>query len=205
MTSAEDRLPLGALVGAAVAASFAPLLRPLFSVPSGAVGWITVHHYPKNWDVAVAALIVIGACIGALASGEPAPRLSVAARPRWIAAAITVFVLVCVIQDRPYAPLDFYHDGEHLTGGFLLRAGARPYDGVFFSHGFAADGALDALVLGNPPSPNRVRVARTIAGAVSLALIAPIAAEVCATSGGVAAATFASFCAAGAGLLTLFT
>lgn len=201
------RLGAGALAGTAVAAFIASLVRPIFPVPTGGVGWVTVHHYPKNWDVAVAGLIVLGAFAGALVAGHwaPQPPRDEGPRPRWIAVAVVVFVIACFIHDVPYAPLDFYHEGEHLSSAFLLRSGARPYHDVFFSHGFAADGGLDALVLGDPPTPLHVRRLRTVLGAATLALLAPIAAEVCATSLGVGAATFASLCAVGAGLLTLFT
>src|ERR1051325_2873414 len=94
------QLSVGAVLGAAVAAYVASLIRPLFGVPSGGVGYITVHHYPKNWDTAVVALLVFGSCAGALIAAHwtPQPPPVADSRPRWLAVAIVVFALVCVIH-----------------------------------------------------------------------------------------------------------
>jgi serine/threonine protein kinase len=157
-------LTIGGILGAIAGAFFATLLRPLFPIPAGAVGWITVHPYPKDWDVAVAALIVAGSFAGALVASRRVPPLSTspAARPKWIATAAVVFVAVCVLHDRPYAPLDLYHDGEHLSPAFVVRGGGTFHRDVWPIHGIAADGGLDLMVLGEPPSPVRVRRLRTI-------------------------------------------
>jgi hypothetical protein len=101
-------------------------------------------------------------------------------------------------HDHPYVHMDPFHEGEHLTPGFLLKTGERPYLDYFVLHGFATDGALDALVLGDPPSPRRVRRLQTVLDAATLALLVPIAAEVAATSAGMIAAVIASLCAAAA-------
>ncbi len=199
-------LSAGAVAGAIAGALIAQPIRPLFPIPSGAVGYITVHHYPKDWDLAVIALIVAGALAGALIAARRTPpaAMSEPRRPRWLATAIVVFVLACIVHDLPNAQLDFFHEGEHLTPAFLLQSGGRPYRDVYLYHGFFSDGVLDLAVIGNPPSVVHVRRLLTILGAATLALLAPIAAELCATSSGVAVATFASLCAAGFGELRLF-
>ena len=105
------------------------------------------------------------------------------------------------VHDHPFVVMDPFHEGEHLTPAFLFRSGERPYTDVFVLHGLAYDGGLDALILGNPPSPLRTRRLETILDAATLALVAFIAAEISATP--VAAAIFA-LCAIGAGLVPIF-
>ena len=74
----SGRAALGTLAGAAIAALVAPLIRPLFSAPTGGVGFVTVTAYPKSWDYAVIALLITFSFIGgALGSGT----LSGAAAP----------------------------------------------------------------------------------------------------------------------------
>ena len=180
-------------------AAIAPLIRGFFSVPGGGVGWVTVHRYPKGFDYAVIALLMIGSTIGAWifargasANGQPR-RLS----STWWLAAI-VFVLMLFIHDHPYSLMDPFHEGEYLTPAFLLMDGGRPFRDVFFFHGLATDGGLDSLILGHPPSPKHERRLETLLDAATLALLVPIAAEVCVSIGGVVLAVFASLCAIGA-------
>src|SRR5712691_8336123 len=200
------RVAVGALLGASLAALIAPLIRPLFHVPTGGVGFVTIHHYPKSWDYAVVALLVLGSFAGGIiASRGRIPRIEekvYVGRARGMA--IAIFVLTFLIQDRPNAPMDFFHEGEHLTPAFLLRSGERPYRDVFFHHGLASDGGLEALFLGDPLSVPGSRRLEAILSAATLALIPLIAAEVCATTGGVMLATFASLCATGVGILRMF-
>ncbi len=118
--------------------------------------------------------------------------------------ALLVFLTMLFVHDHPYAHMDPFHEGEHLTPGFLLKSGARPYGEVFVLHGLAADGGLDALVLGDPPSPRRVRRLQTFLDAATLALLVPIAAEVTATSAGLIAAIIASLCASAALCVPVF-
>jgi hypothetical protein len=196
------RVALGALGGAAVAAAIAPLTRRFFSVPAGGVGAITVNAYPKGWDYAVVALLIAGAFIGGALLTRPrgASTLIESGPPRravWIATAI-VFVLMLFVHDHPYALMDPFHEGEHLTAGWLYQSGERPYRDFFIFHGLAADAVLDASVLGHPPSPRRVRRQQTVLDALTLALLVPIAAEVTATTAGLALAVLASLCAAAA-------
>jgi hypothetical protein len=206
------RAALGSLLGAALAACTAPLIRPFFGVPTGGVGFVTVNAYPKSWDYMVLALLVIGAFVGGYAvarlRGHAAEDHRATARPRnrattWIFTAI-VFLLMLFTHDHPYQPMDPFHEGEHLTPAFLLKSGAHPYRDSFVLHGFATDGGLDALVLGDPPSPRRERRLQTVLDAATLALLVPIAAEVAATTTGMIAGVLASLCAAAAFWIPVF-
>src|SRR5207247_3277167 len=102
--------------------------------------------------------------------------------------ALIVFATMFFLHDHPYVLMEPFHDGEHLTPGFLFRSVARPYGDVFVLHGLGVDGGLDALVLGDPPSPRRVRRLQTLLDAATLALLVPIAAELSTTAFGAAAA-----------------
>ena len=199
------RVAIGSVAGAIVAALIAPLLRPLFSVPAGGVGWVTVNQYPKGWDYAVVALLVGLAFVGGICGATRVPRgdaAGSAALHRTWPVTLVVFVLMLFAHDHPYQLMETFHEGEHLTPGFQLREGARPFGEVFFLHGLATDGGLDALVLGEPPSPQRARRLQTVLDAITLALLVPIAAEVSVSLWGVMAGAFASLCALAAGQLT---
>lgn len=117
---------------------------------------------------------------------------------------LLVFVVMLFVHDHPYALMDPFHEGEHLTPGFLFQSGERPFEDVFVLHGLATDGGLDALVLGDPPSPRRARRLQTVLDAATLALLVPIAAEVVATTGGLVAAVLASLCATAAFWVPVF-
>ncbi|MFL6246831.1 MAG: hypothetical protein ACJ74H_12445 [Thermoanaerobaculia bacterium] len=203
------RVALGSLIGAAVAAAVAPWTRRFFSPPNVGVGWVTVNAYPKGWDYAVVALLVIGAFAGgALASVRPlSPLRGERARVRgascWVLI-IVVFLLMLFLHDHPYAPMDHFHEGEHLTAGWLMKTGERPYRDFLVFHGLAADAGLDALVLGNPPSPLRPRRLQTVLDAATVALLVPIAAELAATTAGMCIGVFASLCAIAALWLPVF-
>ncbi|MBK5259092.1 MAG: hypothetical protein JJE51_05820 [Thermoanaerobaculia bacterium] len=208
------RVTGGSIAGAVLAGIIAPFLRPLFSVPDGGIGFVTVTQYPKGWDYAVVALItILGAVGGALAFGAGRPRppvtpekhdsLPISGVRQWTLAVI-VFVGMLFLHDHPYAVMENFHEGEHLVPGFLLKSGDRPYREVFFLHGLATDGGLDALVLGDPPSPRRTRRLETILDAATLALLVPIAAALCTTFAGVAVATVASLCAMAALWIPVF-
>jgi hypothetical protein len=188
----------------------APLIRPLFSVPDNGVGFVTIAHYPKGWDYAVVSLLIAGAFVGGLiasrrfvATAFSRPRDEVKPVTTYITAAI-VFLLMLFVHDHPYAHMDPFHEGEHLTPAFLLQSGAHPYRDIFFLHGFAVDGALDALVLGDPPSPRRARRLETLLDAATLALLVPVAAEVVATTAGLAGAVIVGLSAIAAGQLPVF-
>ena len=206
------RLTIGAVAGAIACAVAAPLLHPLFHPPTGGVGFVTVNAYPKGYDYLLVALLALGACAGALATTwmrHGTRALAVGEIPRWrrqyvVGGALVVFLLMLFIHDHPYVFMDPFHEGEHLTPAFLLTNGERPYSDFFVLHGLGADGALDALFLGDPPSPRRTRRVETFLDAATLALLVPIAAEVCATPAGVAIAVFASLCAVAAGQLPVF-
>lgn len=201
------RAGAGAVLGAAVAGAIAPFLKPLFGPPTGGVGLLTVQGYPKSWDYAVVALMTLGAFAGAcgvdLRPTSPAPTPGVSRKPTLVVTVI-VFLLMLFVHDHPYALMDPFHEGEHLTPGSLFQSGERPFSDVFVLHGLATDGGLDALVLGDPPSPRRARRLQTVLDAATLALLVPIAAEVVATTGGLVAAVLASLCATAAFWLPVF-
>jgi hypothetical protein len=209
--SEGGRLTIGAAIGAIAVAVAAPLLRPFFSPPTGGIGFVTVNAYPKSYDYALVALLVAGTFTGAAIAaafgkklglklaGTPAPRRAVV-----ITASVAVFLLMLFAHDHPYVLMDPFHEGEHLTPAFLLRSGERPYKDVFFLHGLAADGGLDAMVLGEPPSPSRSRKLETVLDAAALAVLVPLAAELCTTPMGSFVAVFASLCGVAAGQLPVF-
>src|SRR5207245_4579925 len=58
--------------------------------------------------------------------------------------------------------------------------------------------------LGDPPSPRRTRRLETILDSATLALLVPIAAELCSSAGAIAAAVIAGLCAIGAGQVPVF-
>ena len=206
----SGRVALGTLAGAAIAALIAPLIRPLFSAPHGGVGFVTVAAYPKSWDYAVVALLIASAFAGGAIAAMFAPRSTseeLVRRPSvqvsWITA-IVVFMLMIFMHDMPYALIEPFHEGEHLTAGWLMKSGARPYGDFYIFHGLATDAALDALVLGDPPSPLHVRRQQTILDALTLALLVPIAFELTATTIGAIAGVITSVCAMAALWLPLF-
>jgi hypothetical protein len=205
------RLTIGGAAGSLIAAAVSPLVRPFLHPPTGGVGFVTVNAYPKGYDYALVALLALGACAGAVLATwfRPSERaVALGDVPRWrrlyVVASLVVFALMLFIHDHPYVLMDPFHEGEHLTPAFLLKSGERPYLDFFVLHGLGADGALDAVVLGDPPSPHRSRRLETVLDAATLALLVPIAAEVCTTPVGVAIAVFASLCAVAAGQLPVF-
>ncbi len=207
---APARVALGSLAGAAIAAAVAPMTRRFFTPPDVGVGWVTVNAYPKGWDYAVIALLVVGAFAGgALMSSPLSPpggeraRVRGGSRATWITA-VVVFVCMLFLHDHPYAPMDHFHEGEHLTAGWLMKSGERPYGDFFVFHGLAADAGLDALVLGDPPSPLRPRRLQTFLDAATVALLVPIAAELTATIAGMCIGVLASLCAIAALWLPVF-
>jgi hypothetical protein len=208
----SGRVALGSLAGAALAACAAPFLRPFFSVPTFGVGAVTVSAYPKGWDYAVIALLIVGASAGgaivAWRAGRTTPQPGPApGRPRrgtQIAVATAVFVLMLFVHDYPYAFMDPFHEGEHLTAGSLLKQGLRPFGDFYIFHGLAVDAGLDALALGDPPSPRRVRRLQTVLDAATLALLVPIAAELTETAAGLALSVFVSLCGIAAFWVSVF-
>jgi hypothetical protein len=200
------RVALGSLGGAALAALIAPFFKGFFPVPGGGIGAVTAAGYPKSWDYFVVALLVAGAFAGGALIGTSVPRyLGTSGRPRFVwPVALVVFVLMLFIHDDPYRPMDHFHEGEHLTAGWLLRSGERPYGDFFIFHGLATDAGLDALVLGDPPSPRRPRRLQTLLDAATLALLVPIAAEVTVTTAGMMSAVLATLSACAAFWIPVF-
>lgn len=195
--------------GAAVMMLLAPLFRSWFHPPVGGVGFVTVHAYPKNFDYFTIALLSFGALAGGLLAGRTVesspvePHAEPGARRLW-PWSLLVFALMLFVHDHPYAFMDHFHDGEHLTPGALMKSGARPYGEVFLLHGLVTDGGLDALVLGDPPSPRRVRRTELVLNAATLALLVPLASELCVSAGGIALGVLLSWSAIAGGLLPMF-
>ena len=194
--SGTGRAALGSSIGAALAAAAALLLRPLFSVPTGGVGAVTVGAYPKGWDYAVIALLVIGAFAGGLLavardsfSQRTPPKNH--KRQTTTIVAVLVFLAMVFIHDHPFAHMDDFHEGEHLTPASLFLSGERPFADVFVLHGLGVDGGLDALV---GARPLRTRRMQTLLDAATLALLVPIAAEVTVSTAGFVTAVLASLC-----------
>jgi hypothetical protein len=199
------RIVAGSVGGAIVALLVSPLFRPLFHPPTVGAGFVTVHGYPKGFDYFSSALVILLALGGGvMAGGRLEPRDVAPQRRRVLPWTMLVFVLMLFAHDYPYAFLDHFHDGEHLAPGFLMKSGVRPYSGVFLLHGLATDGGLDALTMGEPPSPGRVRRVTLVLDAAALALLVPLASELCATGAGIAVAVVLSWSAIAAGLLPLF-
>ena len=188
-----SRAALGSLTGAAVAAAAAFLAKPFFEPPAIGVGFVTVNAYPKSWDYATYALLVIGAAIGAWLFLKPENSRTTDNRQptTTIATAVAVFVIMLFVHDHPYQHMDPFHEGEHLTPAWLFLNGERPFADVFVLHGLGVDGGLDALVGGRPLYTRRLQ---TVLDAATLALLVPIAAEVTATTVGMLAAVLASLC-----------
>jgi hypothetical protein len=210
-------LAIGAALGAVVVFAFAPRFQWLFEVPTGGVGMVTLTKYPKGYDYAViVALIVLSALLAfgvailtsrarrVAARPVPPPVLAARSRAFAVAGGIVVFVAMVLAHDHPYAFMDMFHEGEHLTPGGIMREGGRPYRDIFFLHGFAVDGGIDAIALGSPPSPMRVRRAETLLNALTLAMLVPIAAELSTSVLGGIAAAIIGLCAVGAGLVPVF-
>ncbi|MEA2325170.1 MAG: hypothetical protein QOE68_129 [Thermoanaerobaculia bacterium] len=202
----RTRLLIGALLGALTVFAVAPYCIGWFSVPGGGIGAVTVAKYPKGFDYFVVIALTLVSAVGALAFARR--RIAVMdGRPNrlaiWITAAV-VFITMFVIHDHPYAFMDMFHEGEHLAPASVMLDGGRPYRDIFFLHGFAADGGLDALVLGGKPSPKKTRRVEAVLDAAALAMLVPIAAAVTTTTGGFIAAVILALCAVGAGEVPVF-
>ena len=213
---AAARLTWPALTGIAAAlliTPLLPLLKPLFGVPGNGIGLVSVTHYPKSWDYAVVGIYFAVAAVATLVAALVWPRASARGLPAeagtdtkknaWIIALLMLVVTLAILpaRDHPYAFADPYHEGENLSPASVMKSGGHPYRDVWFMHGLFADGGLDRLVQGDPPSILPTRRARAILNAVAVALLVPIAAEVSATWLGVIFATIASLCALAAGQL----
>jgi hypothetical protein len=184
----------------------APYCIGWFSVPTGGIGAVTVAKYPKGFDYFVVIALTVASAIGALAFARSDVAMTRGAPNRtavWITTTI-VFVAMFAIHDHPYSFMDMFHEGEHLTPASVMIDGGRPYGDIFFLHGFAADGGLDALVLGGKPSPRKTRRLEAVLDAAGLAMLVPIAAEVTATTAGLLSAIFLGLCAIAAIELPVF-
>jgi hypothetical protein len=201
---------LGALLGALLIFAIAPHCIGWFSVPTGGIGAVTLAKYPKGFDYFVVFALTVASALGGLALSARRPPATGAQQPNpskrtatWIIT-IVVFVVMFVIHDHPYSFMEMFHEGEHLTPASVMLDGGRPYDDIFFLHGFATDGGLDALVLGSKPSAKKTRRLESVLDAAALAMLVPIAAEVTATTGGLIAAVILALCAIGAGEVPVF-
>jgi len=203
------RAVFGSLLGALVVLVVAPHCIGWFSVPTGGIGAVTVAKYPKGFDYFVVLALTIGSAIGAFLlhgrareTGEE--QQATKRRVATLATVAIVFVTMFLVHDHPYAFMDMFHEGEHLSPASVLRDGGRPYGDIFFLHGFAADGGLDALVFGSKPSAKKTRRMETLLDAAALALLVPIAAEITATTAGLVLAVVLGLCAIGAGEVPAF-
>ena len=209
--SPRPLLPLlGASLGALIVFAIAPHCIGWFSVPTGGIGAVTMAKYPKGFDYFVVIALTIASALGALAlsarqlpaTGNRQPTTS--RRTATLITTIVVFVAMFLIHDHPYSFMDMFHEGEHLSPASVMLDGGRPYDDIFFLHGFAVDGGLDLLALGGKPSPKKTRRLEAVLDATALAMLVPIAAEVTATTAGLIAAVILALCAIGAGEVPVF-
>jgi hypothetical protein len=201
---------LGALLGALLVFAIAPHCIGWFSVPTGGIGAVTLATYPKGFDYFVVFALTVASALGALAMSARQPattgtqeRAPAKSTATWITT-IVVFVVMFVTHDHPYSFMEMFHEGEHLTPASVMLDGGRPYGDVFFLHGFATDGGLDALVLGSKPSPKKTRRLESVLDAAALAMLVPIAAEITASTGGLIAAVILALSAIGAGEVPVF-
>jgi hypothetical protein len=194
----------GATLGALLVFAIAPHCIDWFSVPTGGIGAITIAKYPKGFDYFVVFALTIVSALGALAltarkkSPTPDRRQTTPPKTATLILAIVVFIVMFVVHDHPYSFMEMFHEGEHLTPASVMLDSGRPYGDIFFLHGFATDGGLDALVLGGKPSPKKTRRLESVLDAAALAMLVPIAAEITATIGGLIAAVILALCAIGA-------
>jgi hypothetical protein len=190
--------------------AIAPHCVSWFSVPTGGIGAVTLAKYPKSFDYFVVFALTVASALGALAlsarqtSTTDARQPNPAKRAATWSITIIVFVVMFIIHDHPYSFMEMFHEGEHLTPASVMLDGGRPYGDIFFLHGFATDGGLDALVLGSKPSPKKTRRLETVLDAATLAMLVPIAAEVTATTGALICAVILALCAIGAGEVPVF-
>ena len=204
----RTRLLIGATLGALLVFAVAPYGVGWFSVPTGGIGAVTVAKYPKGFDYFVVLALTVASAIGAWALSRrqhpTADTRHPTARKTTLITTAIVFVTMFFIHDHPYAFMDMFHEGEHLTPASVMLDGGRPYQDIFFLHGFATDGGLDALVLASKPSPKKTRRLEAVLDAAALAMLVPIAAEVTATTGGFIAAIVLALCALGAAEVPVF-
>lgn len=200
---------LAGVLAALVVLPLLPSLKPLFPVPGNGVGLVSVTRYPKGWDYAVVGILFAVAAIGTtgaamvLGPRSPVPGPPAQPKKRWIIALLALIVTLAIFpaRDHPYEFADPYHEGENLSPASVMIAGGRPYADVWFMHGVFADGGIDRLVIGDPPSIVRTRRLRAFLSAATVSLLVPIAAEVTSTWLGVVAATILSLCGLAAGQL----
>jgi hypothetical protein len=201
---------LGATLGALLVFAIAPHCIGWFSVPTGGIGAVTIAKYPKGFDYFVIIALTIASAAGAFALSARRPlttddrQQTTGRRTTTVIATIVVFVVMFLAHDHPYAFMEMFHEGEHLSPASVMLDGGRPYGDIFFLHGFAADGGLDALVLGSKLSPMKTRRLQTVLDAAALAMLVPIAAELTSTTGGLIAAVILSLCSIGAGEVPVF-
>jgi hypothetical protein len=204
------RMAAGSVIVAAVVGNIAPHLHSFFDPPTGGVGVLTAIRYPKSWDYAVVALLVIAGFAGAMLAvirsqlsveSSETPRTTGNRRRAAIVSAIVVFLSMLVIHDHPYSHMDPFHEGEHLTPAWLFVNGERPFGDVFLLHGLGADGGLDALVGARLPHTRRLQ---TVLDAAALALLVPLAVELTVTTTGFFAALLLSLCGIAAFWIPMF-
>jgi hypothetical protein len=149
----------GGAAGAVAAFLIARLARPLWPVPGGGVGFVTVHSIPKGIDTLRYLLLLVLIPAGTLASrrfagtaGPAAVRLpeeEEASRRAvfWSGAilAAAVAVVRVLASDGIHGPIDLFHAGHYLSPASDALAGKTFFRDVFPFHGLAADGGLDAV------------------------------------------------------------
>jgi hypothetical protein len=147
----------GGAAGALAACLLARLARPLWPVPDGGVGFVTVHSIPKGIDTLRYLLLLVLIPAGALVSGRVAAAEPAGNRRREeeeesgrtvLATAVILAAALAVLRvlasDGIHGPIDLFHAGHYLSPASDALAGKAFFRDVFPFHGLAADGGLDA-------------------------------------------------------------
>jgi hypothetical protein len=201
------RSSAGAILGAAIVLVVAPHCIGWFGVPHGGIGAVTLAHYPKGYDYFVVLALTAASAVFAYASsagGPPAGPPAARRRPSSTLLTVIVFAAMFLAHDHPYAFMETFHEGEHLTPASVMLDGGRAYADIFFLHGFATDGGLDTLVLRSGGSIRTARRLQAVLDAAALAMLVPIAAELTMSTWALWLAAFVALCAVGAGQVPVF-
>src|SRR5260221_697553 len=116
----------GAALGALSVFAIAPRCIGWFSVPTAGIGAVTVANYPKGFDYFVVIALTIASAIGAFVLSQQDARDSrqpTAKGRATLIATIIVFVAMFIAHDHPFAFMEMFHEGEHLSPASVMLDG----------------------------------------------------------------------------------